>query len=44
MKLEYNPRNFLRIVSIELLRQYFDANNTLQDLAWSELEEDIEPL
>ena len=44
MKLEYNPRNFLRIVPIELLRQYFDANNTLQDLAWSELEEDIEPL
>lgn len=44
MKLEYNPRNFLRLVPIPLLHEYFDKREVLQDLEWDELNGNIEPI
>ena len=34
MKLEYNPRNFLRFVPLPLLQDYFEQRQQLQDIGW----------
>ena len=34
MKLEYNPRNFLRFVPVPLLQDYFEQRQQLQDIGW----------
>ena len=45
MKLEYNPRNFLRLVPTPLLQEYFEQRKQLQDLDWEGLDDqDIEPI
>lgn len=42
---QYSPRNFMRQVSNDLLRRYFDARSIPMPIDWSELgETDIEPL
>ena len=40
MRIEYNPRNFLLLVPMAMLRQYFAARGVLDDVAWDELEDD----
>jgi hypothetical protein len=37
MRPEYNPRNFRRLVSAPLLREYFDQRPQLQELDWDGL-------
>src|SRR3990172_2412833 len=45
MKLEYNPRNFLRQVPNPLLKTFFDRRGELSDIPWDELEEmDADPV
>jgi len=44
MKLEFNPRNFLRLVLVPLLQSYFAQRDLLTDFDWDDGEEDIEPL
>lgn len=44
VKTEYNPRNFLRVVPAELLRQYFDHRKALPNFDWASLGDDVEPL
>jgi hypothetical protein len=44
MKLEYNPRNVLRAVPIELLQVYFEQRRFLGSFDWEGLDGDIEPL
>lgn len=39
MKIEYNPRKFLLLVPLPMLRQYFDGRGVLGDLPWDELTE-----
>lgn len=34
MKLEYNPRNILRVVPAQLLQEYFDQRQLLTDYDW----------
>jgi hypothetical protein len=45
MKLEYNPRNFLRLVPAPLLREYFDQRQRLQEFDWDGLADgNVEPI
>lgn len=44
MRLEFNPRNFLRLVSVYLLREYFEQHNLLSDFDWNGLPNSVEPL
>ena len=45
MKLEYNPRNFLRQVPNPLFKTFFDRRGELSDIPWDELEEmDADPV
>ena len=39
MKIEYNPRKFLILVPLPMLRQYFDSRGVLVDLPWDDLTE-----
>lgn len=44
MKLEYNPRNVLRLVPSPLLHQYFEKRGALRELQWNELAGNVEPV
>ena len=45
MKIEYNPRKFLLLVPLPMLREYFDKRSLLGDLAWDGLkDQDYEPV
>ncbi len=45
MKLEYNPRNFLRLVPVPPLREYFDQRQWLQELDWDGVSDgDVTPI
>jgi hypothetical protein len=39
MRIEYNPRKFLLLVPLPMLRQYFDGRGVLGDLLWDDLTE-----
>ena len=39
MKIEYNPRKFLLLVPLPMLRQYFDGRSVLGEVAWDDLKE-----
>lgn len=39
MRIEYNPRKFLLLVPLPMLRQYFGSRGVLGDLPWDELTE-----
>ena len=39
MRIEYNPRKFLLLVPLPLLRQYFDSRGALAEMAWDDLKE-----
>lgn len=39
MRIEYNPRKFLLLVPLPMLRQYFDRRGVLADLLWDDLTE-----
>jgi hypothetical protein len=39
MRIEYNPRKFLLLVPLPMLRQYFDGRGVLGELAWDDLKE-----
>jgi hypothetical protein len=40
MRIEYNPRKFLLLVPLPMLREYFDGRGVLGDVAWDDLKED----
>lgn len=44
MKLEYNPRNFLRLVSRALLQSYFEQRSLLTEFGWDAVADDVEHL
>jgi len=45
MRIEYNPRKFLLLIPLPMLRQYFDRRGVLAELNWDELtENDYETL
>ena len=39
MRIEYNPRKFLLLVPLPMLREYFDGRGVLGELAWDDLKE-----
>lgn len=39
MRIEYNPRKFLLLIPMAMLRQYFERRSVLGDLAWDDLNE-----
>ena len=39
MRIEYNPRKFLLLVPLPMLRQYFDGRSVLGEVAWDDLKE-----
>ena len=39
MRIEYNPRKFLLLVPLPVLREYFDKRSLLGDLAWDGLKD-----
>lgn len=44
MRMEFTPRHFLHLVSLPLLRAYFEQRRLLMDFDWDGLGESIEPL
>lgn len=44
MRMEFSPRHFLHLVSLPLLRAYFEQRRLLLDFDWDGLGESIEPL
>ena len=40
MRIEYNPRKFLLLVPLPMLRQYFDGRGVLGEVAWDDLKEE----
>lgn len=39
MRIEYNPRKFLLLVPLPMLRQYFEGRGVLGEVAWDDLKE-----
>lgn len=44
MRMEFTPRHFLHLVSLPLLRTYFEQRRLLLDFDWDGLGESVEPL
>ena len=44
MRLEFTPRRFLRLVSLPLLRAYFERRRLLSDFDWDGVGGDVDPL
>lgn len=40
MRIEYNPRKFLLLIPMAMLRQYFDGRGVLGEVAWDALKEE----
>ena len=40
MRIEYNPRKFLLLVPLPMLREYFDGRGVLGEVAWDDLKEE----